>query len=86
MGVYWGVVLHPRGLVERGVDDRKVPPAVSTPHREFLVIFFNIYVSFHMHFFLFKMVYGITCRTFFRNCTAVFSIIKHIFKACKLLI
>ena len=42
----------PRGLEERGGDDKKESPAVSPPHREFPVIFFNIYVSFHTHLFL----------------------------------
>ena len=34
---------------ERGVDDRKAPPAVSPPHRDFIVIFFSIYLSFHIN-------------------------------------
>ena len=59
---------------------------MSPPHGEFLVIFFNIYVSFHTNLFFSKMVYGITCREFFRDCTAVFSDRKLIFKACKLFI
>ena len=79
-------MLHPRGLVKGGADDRKEPPAVSPPHREFPVIFFNIYLSFHTHLFLSKMLYGITCRECFRDCTPVFSDMKLIFKACKLFI
>ena len=70
-------------LVEGGGDDRKEPPAVSTPHREFSVISFNSYVCFHTHLFFSKILYGITCRKFFRDCTAVFSDMKLIFKACK---
>ena len=42
------------------------------PHREFTTIYFNIYVSFHTHFSFSKIVYGITCRELFRDCTAVF--------------
>ena len=56
------------------------------PHMEFPVIFFNIYVSFHIHLFFSKIVYGISCREFFRDCTAVFSDMILLFKACKLLI
>ena len=59
---------------------------MSPLHREFPVIFFNIYVSFHTHLFFSKIVYGITCREFFRDCTAVFSERKRLFKACKLFI
>ena len=76
----------PRGLVEGGGDDRTEPPAVSPPHREFSVIFFNIYVSFNTHLFFSKILYGITCREFFKDCTAVFSYMKLIFQACKLFI
>ena len=65
---------------------RPVPPAVPPPHMEFLVIFFNIYVSFYTHSSFLKMLNGITCREFFRVCTAVFSDMRLISKACKLLI
>ena len=54
-------------------------PAVSPPHREFLLIFLNMYVSFHTHLFIF-------CRDFFRDCTAVLSGMKLIIKVCKILI
>ena len=52
-----------------------MPPAVPPPppHMEFLVIFFNIYVSFHTHSSFLKMLNGITCRELFKGCTAVFS-------------
>ena len=59
---------------------------MSPPHGEFLVICFNIYVRFHTNLFFSKMLYGVTCREFFRDCTAVFSDIKLIFKACTLFI
>ena len=74
------------GLVEGGGDDRKEPPAVSPPHREFPDIFFNIYVSFHTYLYFSKILYGITCREFFRDCTAVWSDMKLMCKACKLYI
>ena len=53
---------------------------------EFLVTFFTIYVSFHTHLFFSKMLKGITCRYFFKGCTAVFSDMRLIFELCKLLI